>query len=175
MSLSYSLAFSCQPSTVCANYSLFALSVEMICSMIGNLEKWSLRNEIVLSFSRSQTPLRHLQALQLIMQGGSHDSYHLFCFSQSLISYLEIWKLNISLSGYDTDQFLNYQQWRLTWYSFLGLLDIDYASSFQCEECGSYPKVLLCDATTLGFRRQYARPIEIDRVEESQVTRLRGR
>ena len=58
---------------------------------------------------------------------------------------------------------INYQQWRLSWYAFLELLDIDYSSGFRCVQCGQYPNVLSCDATTLAFKREYAQKINVNR------------
>ncbi|XP_065052628.1 uncharacterized protein LOC135681910 isoform X2 [Rhopilema esculentum] len=94
--------------------------------------------------------------------------------SQSLISYLEVWKSNLSFSGYEKGPFLNYQQWRCSWYSFLELLDIDYTFGFQCQICGPYPNVVICDATTLGFRRHYARQVDVNIENERQTVRLKG-
>ena len=81
--------------------------------------------------------------------------------SCSLIGYYEKWKLNFLAAGLELDRYLNYQQWRFSWYSFLSLLDIDYASGFICDICGQYPAVLSCDATSLGCRKTFCRNTEL--------------
>ena len=54
-----------------------------------------------------------------------------------------------------------YDTWRMAWYAFLELLDIDVESyraqtDFQCPSCGLEPEIIVCDATSLGFQRKYA-------------------
>ncbi|KAI8516500.1 hypothetical protein Bbelb_050810 [Branchiostoma belcheri] len=44
---------------------------------------------------------------------------------------------------------LTYSKFRLAWYSFLNLLDINYDSGFQCPECGPEPKLVICDGIAL--------------------------
>ena len=53
--------------------------------------------------------------------------------------------------------FINYDNWRVGWYAYMNLLDIDYSGGFCCEMCGSEPQIVVCDATTLGFQRKFAR------------------
>ena len=47
----------------------------------------------------------------------------------------------------------SYNQFRLSWYSYLSLLDIDYTSGFKCSLCGEQPQVVIMDGTSLAFRR----------------------
>ena len=83
------------------------------------------------------------------------------CFSScSLIGYYEKWKLNFIAAGLELDHYINYQQWRFSWYSFLSLLDVDYASGSICDIRGQYPAVLSCDATSLGCRKTFCRRTE---------------
>lgn len=49
---------------------------------------------------------------------------------------------------------LKYNHFRMAWYSYLGLLNIDYLEGFRCSHCGSAPELMIMDATTLGFRRE---------------------
>ncbi len=49
----------------------------------------------------------------------------------------------------------------MSWYSFMNLLDLDVAEGFLCSKCGLFPTVISCDATTLGFRREYAQRLQI--------------
>ena len=43
-----------------------------------------------------------------------------------------------------------YNHFRMSWYSFLNLLDINYSSGFFCEKV---PHTVIMDGTTLSFRR----------------------
>ncbi len=47
-----------------------------------------------------------------------------------------------------------YNWLRASWYHYLNILDIDYPSGFVCPKCGDQPKTIVCDATSLAFRRQ---------------------
>ena len=98
----------------------------------------------------------------------------IFC-SRSLFSYLQIWKCNLAASGVGIGRGLNYQQWRMTWHSFLRLLDVDYDGCFQCEECGPYPSVILCDATSLGYRKKFATAMYLQRDSDNSNDVLNGR
>ncbi|XP_078658194.1 uncharacterized protein LOC144903683 [Branchiostoma floridae x Branchiostoma belcheri] len=42
---------------------------------------------------------------------------------------------------------------RLAWDCFSQLLAIDWEKSFKCTLCGSQPDVIICDGTSLGFRK----------------------
>ena len=56
----------------------------------------------------------------------------------------------------DIKDFLNYDQWRLSWYAYLDLLQIDYEDGFTCSTSGPVPDIVVCDATSLGFQRKFA-------------------
>lgn len=47
-----------------------------------------------------------------------------------------------------------YHWLRASWYHYLSILDIDYPSGFVCPKCGDQPRSMVCDATSLAFRRQ---------------------
>ena len=47
-----------------------------------------------------------------------------------------------------------YHWLRASWYHYLSILDIDYPSGFVCPRCGDQPRSVVCDATSLAFRRQ---------------------
>lgn len=60
---------------------------------------------------------------------------------------------------------VHYKHFRWAWYSFLALLDVDYSTGFQCSRCGTYPQVLVMDATSLSFRRElgfWDSPVMVD-------------
>ena len=46
-----------------------------------------------------------------------------------------------------------YNHFRMAWYSFVQLLDIDYSERFCCASCGVSPNTLIMDGTSLSFRR----------------------
>ncbi|XP_065067450.1 uncharacterized protein LOC135693013 isoform X1 [Rhopilema esculentum] len=94
--------------------------------------------------------------------------------SQSLVSYLKIWKLNLRASRFDVSHCLTYDQWRMAWYSFIRLLDVDFISRFSCSKCGQYPPIILCDATSLGYRRKYSRGLQ-ELPNEANPVMLNGR
>ena len=41
-----------------------------------------------------------------------------------------------------------------SWYAFVILLDLDWLDGFLCEKCGPDPETIVCDGTSLGFRRE---------------------
>lgn len=47
-----------------------------------------------------------------------------------------------------------YHWLRAAWYHYLTILDVDYQSGFMCPNCGEQPTSVVCDATSLAFRRQ---------------------
>ena len=47
-----------------------------------------------------------------------------------------------------------YHWLRASWYHYLHILDIDYSNGFICPKCADQPKTVVCDATSLAFRRQ---------------------
>ena len=51
-------------------------------------------------------------------------------------------------------EFPSYSQLRYAWYSYLNLLDIDFSDGSSCPECGTLPEIVICDATTVSFRRK---------------------
>ena len=48
----------------------------------------------------------------------------------------------------------SYNYFRVSWYSYIKLLDIDYESGFTCQECGKYPKTIIMDGTSVSFRKE---------------------
>lgn len=46
-----------------------------------------------------------------------------------------------------------YHHFRMGWYSFLTLLDIDLSEGFCCEQCGSRPDTVIMDGTSVSFRK----------------------
>lgn len=46
-----------------------------------------------------------------------------------------------------------YHHFRMGWYSFITLLDIDFSEGFYCEQCGSSPNAVIMDGTAVSFRK----------------------
>ena len=50
-----------------------------------------------------------------------------------------------------------YHWLKSAWYYYITILDIDYANGFKCPKCSGEneaPKIIICDATSLAFRRE---------------------
>ena len=47
-----------------------------------------------------------------------------------------------------------YNHFRMSWYSFLSSLEIDYAAGFSCAVCGEQPQTVIMDCTALSFRKE---------------------
>ena len=45
------------------------------------------------------------------------------------------------------------------WRSFARLLNINYTESFKCPICGTYPQLVICDGTLIGFRKDLLPPL----------------
>ena len=43
----------------------------------------------------------------------------------------------------------------MAWNVFARLLQVDWSESFQCSRCGRCPAVVICDGTSLGFKKEY--------------------
>ena len=50
---------------------------------------------------------------------------------------------------------INYDNFRMSWYGSLSLLDINYAEESICRICGESTDIVICDATTIGFKRKF--------------------
>ena len=49
----------------------------------------------------------------------------------------------------------SYNHFRMAWYGFLQLLDIDLCEGFMCTTCGDHPDIVIMDATSLSFRKDF--------------------
>ena len=47
------------------------------------------------------------------------------------------------------------------WHSFARLLNIKYNEGFKCPVCGTYPQLVICDGTLIGFRKDLLPPLLI--------------
>jgi hypothetical protein len=69
----------------------------------------------------------------------------------------------------------SYNHLRYAWYSFLGLLDIDYTAGSVCAECGPEPEVVVCDATTVAFRKTMVLRCDPDETDVRRSSVMTGR
>ena len=77
--------------------------------------------------------------------------------SCTLNGYYDIWATHQENCGNsEFRKFLNYCNWKESWYNFLRLLDIDLKENSQCTKCGVVPKEIVCDATSLGHQKKFA-------------------
>lgn len=60
-----------------------------------------------------------------------------------------------------------YYVFRSSWYHYLELLDIDYPHGFTCPKCSSMPDIIVCDATSLAFRRQLLKVPTLERPSDT--------
>lgn len=67
-----------------------------------------------------------------------------------------------------------YYVFRSSWYLFLELLDIKYEEAFVCPLCSKEPTTVICDATSLAFRRDLLRYTSTDKDEISSEKILEG-
>jgi len=62
---------------------------------------------------------------------------------------------------------------RLAWNAFARLLDIDWKESFKCHMCGLASQTIICDGTSIGFRKDLASAVLPDTITD-QKTALKG-
>lgn len=67
-----------------------------------------------------------------------------------------------------------YHWLRSSWYHYLSLIDINYCGGFVCPKCGDQPMVVVCDATSLAFRRRLL-PMDSEQHVTDEPDLLRGR
>ena len=63
-----------------------------------------------------------------------------------LVGYYKVLTKNQADAGNDVfPTLVNYGNWRLAWYAFLSLLDINFKDGFTCEHCGCEPRTIVCE------------------------------
>ena len=92
-----------------------------------------------------------------ILNLNNENGTEFCCFLRSctLHGYYSIWSAHQMDNGNeDFSKKLKYNHWRMSWYGYMSLLNIDFGTGWQtCTECGDSPDVVVCDGTSLGFRR----------------------
>ena len=64
-----------------------------------------------------------------------------------------MWLSRLFDAGIAEEELPSYNHLRYAWYSFLRLLDINYAAGSTCSECGPQPNIVVCDGITVAFRK----------------------
>ena len=94
------------------------------------------------------------------------DNHHLFYYDM-LFHYLHIMiegrnplaafqrSLCRNHDNLDISKTLSLKLLRAAWYSFSRLLDLHFGEIFQCAICKHLPDVVVCDGTSLGFRKDF--------------------
>ena len=78
----------------------------------------------------------------------------LFLFRTTMFTeYCILEKLHEDVGDVPLNTTFAYNHFRLSWYAYLNLLDIDFSNGFCCKVCGSTPDLIIMDATSLSFRR----------------------
>ena len=49
----------------------------------------------------------------------------------------------------------SYDNWRMAWYAFINLLHVNTLAEFTCDICETLAEILVYDATSLGFQRNF--------------------
>ena len=92
-----------------------------------------------------------------------------------MYAYFEVWTSRMQDADPTSCEYPSYNQLRYTWYSYLKLLDLDYSSSCCCPECGCAPEAVVCDATTVSFRRKMVLRDDIVAADPVTQTTIQGR
>ena len=74
--------------------------------------------------------------------------------------------------GYDAlEKQCTYANFVSAWYAFRERLVVDFEGGFVCDEleCGMSPKIIVCDGTSLGFRRSMMMSALTSIVEPSEL------
>ena len=69
----------------------------------------------------------------------------------------------------------SYPKFLEAWYAYQKLLDIDLTKGFCCDVCGTSPDLVVCDGTSLGFRRELLMSVLENSPEPSNVAIERKR
>lgn len=78
-------------------------------------------------------------------------------FSCTLNSYFEILiATHESCGNKNLSEHFSYEKLKSSWYSFLNLLEFSCEEGSTCSSCGTYPEIVVCDATSLGYQRKFA-------------------
>jgi len=92
------------------------------------------------------------------IHSSDNISFHLFNFRCPIYTFYTIMSSMYEDAGEGSlkSQF-PYHWLKASWYHYLHILDIDYANGFKCPSCsveGNTPNIIICDATSLAFRRE---------------------
>ena len=67
-----------------------------------------------------------------------------------------------------------YNHYRFSWYAFLDLLNMDLKQGFMCSHCECQPEIVIMDATSLSFRKEFI-PWKLEAKSEKDKINKSGR
>ena len=92
----------------------------------------------------------------------------------TFIHFYSAWEENMKGYGYDPKKEFPYIKFTSAWYAYLELLDIDYDEGSNCNQCGEYPDIVICDGTALGFQKRFMNKGEqVESEDEPIIPRYR--
>ena len=103
------------------------------------------------------------------------DNHHLFYYN-ILFHYLHIMiegrnplaafqrSLCCNHDSCDISKTLSLKLLRAAWYSFSRLLDLHFGEIFQCAICKHLPDMVVCDGTSLGFRKDFLPSVLVSQI-----------
>ena len=77
-------------------------------------------------------------------------------FSCTLNAYFDILLVTHESCGNNLSTVFSYEKLKSSWYAFLHLLEFSSKEGSECLSCGTFPEVVVCDATSLGYQRKFA-------------------
>ena len=94
----------------------------------------------------------------------------------TFIHFYTVWATQMQNYGFGSElRVFRYQTFVHSWYAFLRLLDYDESDGFSCDKCGDCPDIVICDGTSLGFRRQLLNSLIDKNVKNDEVAVKRFR
>ena len=97
-------------------------------------------------------------------------------FRITLHTFFNVWQeRNVDAGNFAFHQLIDYNSWRFAWYAFLRLLDINYHQGWICPRCGPQPDIIVCDATSVAFQRQFVQSRNNTVTEDVGATQFHGR
>ena len=91
-----------------------------------------------------------------------NDNDIMIYFSKTFSGFYAVWAENMEeeVALEEFTKKVPYASFLHSWYSFLALLDVMSDEAMKCdpmcEECGPSPRLVVCDATSLGYQKKFA-------------------
>lgn len=132
------------------NVAVISLFREVLFLRVGKIHDYSHTQKVVKHQSFFLAFLLSCFALYIF----SLATVALFNYRGTIFTEYTIQMMHQDAGSIALHSLLSYNHFRMAWYSYLGLLNINYADGFTCINCKNTPKILIMDATTLAFRKE---------------------